>query len=83
MLARMFGLGMGEIIVILAILTVLFGATKLPQLGDGLGKAIRGFKKAVEGGSDDKPKTPLGEKAADAEPASSAAPSSSAPTSKS
>jgi sec-independent protein translocase protein TatA len=58
MLGRMFGLGMPELLVILVLLTVLFGASKLPQLGDGLGKAIRGFKKAVEG-VDEKPKAPL------------------------
>ena len=46
MLCRM-GLGAGEIIVIVLIAAVLFGANKLPALGDGLGKAIRGFKKAV------------------------------------
>jgi len=57
----MFGLGMPELLVILLIATVLFGANKLPQLGDGLGKAIRGLKKAVDG-SDDKPKAPLAEK---------------------
>jgi sec-independent protein translocase protein TatA len=65
MLGRMFGMGTGEIIVILVIATVLFGANKLPQLGDGLGKAIRGFKKAVDG-SEDKPKAPIAEKAPEA-----------------
>ena len=43
-----FGLGMGELVMILVIVTVVFGATKLPQLGDGLGKAIRNFKKSVD-----------------------------------
>jgi sec-independent protein translocase protein TatA len=43
----MFGLGSGELIIILAIVVLVFGAKKLPQLGDGLGKALRGFKKAV------------------------------------
>jgi len=42
-------LGPGEIIVILLIVAVLFGGSKLPQLGEGLGKAIRGFKNAVRG----------------------------------
>ena len=45
-----FGLGMGELVMILVIVTVVFGATKLPQLGDGLGKAIRNFKKSVDSG---------------------------------
>lgn len=41
------GLGTGEIILIFLVVMVVFGATKLPQLGDGLGKAIRNFKRAV------------------------------------
>ena len=60
MLGAMFGLGTPEIIVIALLCVVLFGAKKLPQLGDGLGKAIRGFQKAVSG-SDDKPAKPLQE----------------------
>jgi sec-independent protein translocase protein TatA len=43
----MFGLGFGELVLILLIVVVVFGATKLPQLGDGLGKAIKNFKRAV------------------------------------
>ena len=43
-----FGLGMGELVMILVIVTVVFGATKLPQLGDGLGKAIKNFKRSIE-----------------------------------
>ena len=46
-------LGMGELLVILVIVIVLFGASKLPQLGAGLGQGIRSFKKAL-GGEDDK-----------------------------
>ena len=40
-------LGPWELIIILVIVVVVFGATKLPQLGDGLGKAIKNFKRAV------------------------------------
>ena len=43
----MFGLGMQELVIILAIALVFFGPTKLPQIGSGLGKAIRDFKKDV------------------------------------
>jgi sec-independent protein translocase protein TatA len=43
---------MGELVVILIIVVVLFGASKLPQLGAGLGQGIRSFKKAL--GGDDK-----------------------------
>ena len=46
--ARMpFGIGMGELVLILVIVTVVFGATKLPQLGDGLGRAIKNFKRSI------------------------------------
>ena len=38
--------GMGELIVILLIVLVVFGANKLPGIGDALGKSIRNFKKA-------------------------------------
>ena len=47
----MFGLGMQELLIILAIALVIFGPSKLPQIGSGLGKAIRDFKKGVS--SDD------------------------------
>ncbi len=44
----MFGsLGFTELILILFIVLIIFGAGKLPQLGEGLGKAIKGFKKSV------------------------------------
>lgn len=42
-----FGMGFGELILILVIVLVIFGATKLPQLGDGLGRAIKNFKRSV------------------------------------
>ena len=45
---EMFGLGMPELLVILVIILVIFGAGKLPQIGEGLGKGIRNFKKSVK-----------------------------------
>jgi sec-independent protein translocase protein TatA len=48
-------LGMGELLVILLIVIVLFGANKLPALGAGLGQGIKSFKKAL--GDDEKPST--------------------------
>ena len=48
----MFGLGMPELIVILIIILVIFGANRLPQLGEGLGKAIKGFKKGISDSSE-------------------------------
>ena len=44
----MFGLGMPELLVILVLVLLIFGAGKLPEIGAGLGKAIRGFKKGVQ-----------------------------------
>jgi sec-independent protein translocase protein TatA len=43
------GLGTGEIILIIFVITIVFGAAKLPQLGDGLGRAIGSFKRALGG----------------------------------
>jgi len=43
----MFGLGVQELIIILVIVVILFGATRLPQIGKGIGEAIRNFKKGV------------------------------------
>jgi sec-independent protein translocase protein TatA len=45
----MFGsLGFTEMILILFIVLIVFGAGKLPQLGEGIGKAIKGFKKSTQ-----------------------------------
>lgn len=49
----MFGLGVPELMVILVIALVIFGPSKLPQIGSGLGKAIRDFKKGVSSNDDD------------------------------
>lgn len=49
-------LGMGELIVILIIVVVLFGANRLPQLGAGLGETIRNLKQAING-DEEKPTT--------------------------
>ena len=42
----MYGIGMQELLVILVIVVIIFGAKKLPEIGGGLGKAIRNFKRA-------------------------------------
>ena len=43
----MFGFGIGELLVILVIVLIIFGAGRLPELGEGLGKGIRNFRKAT------------------------------------
>ena len=45
----MFGLGITELLVIMIIVLIVFGASRLPEIGSGLGKAIRGFKESVTG----------------------------------
>ncbi len=43
----MFGLGLPELLIVLLIVLVVFGAGKLPEIGMGMGKALRGFKKGM------------------------------------
>lgn len=45
----MFGLGLPELVVILVIVILIFGASRLGDIGSGLGKAIRGFKDSMAG----------------------------------
>lgn len=48
----MFGFGLPELLIVLAIVLVVFGAGKLPEIGGAFGKSIRNFKKASEGKED-------------------------------
>ena len=66
----MFGLGVTELIIILVIVLVIFGAGKLPELGEGLGRGIKNFRRATKapdeidvtppesGGADDQDEAP-------------------------
>ena len=47
-LTTMFGFGIGELIVVLLIVLVVFGPSKLPGIGEGLGKAIQNFRKSIK-----------------------------------
>jgi sec-independent protein translocase protein TatA len=43
----MFGIGVPELVIILVIVLIIFGANKLPEIGSGMGRAIKNFKKAT------------------------------------
>ena len=53
----MFGsLGVPELLLILLIVIIIFGANKLPQLGRGLGEGMRNFRESIKSGSEEPPK---------------------------
>ena len=56
-------MGTMEIVLVCVVVVLVFGTTKLPQLGDGLGRAIKNFKRAVSGNNeiDVSPKKPSAE----------------------
>ena len=51
------GIGMPELLIILVIILIIFGAGKLPEIGAGLGKGIKNFKKATSDPMDSLEKT--------------------------
>jgi sec-independent protein translocase protein TatA len=44
----MFGLGLPEVIIILVVLVLIFGPKKIPEIGNALGKTLRGFKEEIK-----------------------------------
>lgn len=52
------GIGTTELLVILVIVMILFGGSKLPQLGKGLGEGVRSFRDALRGIKDDEKNSP-------------------------
>jgi sec-independent protein translocase protein TatA len=45
-------IGLPELLIVLAIIVIIFGANRLPELGRGIGKGIRNFRDATKEGSD-------------------------------
>ena len=63
----MFGIGMPELLILFGIVIVVFGARRLPELGSGLGKAIKNFKAGLTG-KDEIDVTPNQEEVTDGDP---------------
>ncbi len=64
----MFGLGMQELVVILLIVLILFGGSRLPGIAAGLGGAVSSFRRALKGGDDERTLNANGQNAADKVP---------------
>ena len=60
-----FGIGIWELLVLLAVMLLVFGPKKLPQIGRGLGEGIRNFKRGVKDGTELPPKAPESREADD------------------
>jgi sec-independent protein translocase protein TatA len=58
----MFGIGMPELIIILVIILIIFGAGKLPEIGSGIGRGIKNFKKATSEKLEERPESKEPEK---------------------
>lgn len=58
----MFGIGVPELLVILLVCLLLFGASRLPEIGKSLGEGIREFKKSIKDAQEESPKKPSDQK---------------------
>jgi len=56
MMAFIGSVGLPELLIILVIVIIIFGAGKLPQLGRGLGEGIKNFRTSLKGGSEENSK---------------------------
>lgn len=65
----MFGIGTTEILILMGIAILIFGARRLPELGSGMGKAIKNFKAGISG-KDEIDVTPNQEEASESKPES-------------
>jgi len=54
----MFGLGFQELLLILLIVVLIFGTSRIPELGKGLGEGIKNFKKGLKSGTEEEEKKP-------------------------
>ena len=63
----MLGIGTTELLILMGIVIVIFGARRLPELGSGMGKAIKNFKAGVSG-RDEIDVTPKQEETSDSKP---------------
>jgi sec-independent protein translocase protein TatA len=52
----MFGFGFQELLLILLIVVLIFGTSRIPELGRGLGEGIKNFKKGLKGGDEEQKK---------------------------